>query len=108
MILMQTTKLAILRLSELTAVEYEGKGILCYAIHPGHITTDIVAQIPEEWKIIFIDTAELAGHTVVFYSRERRDWLAGRYLNAQWDVEELLAKKEEIIAGDKLRVRLIV
>ncbi|KIK71674.1 hypothetical protein GYMLUDRAFT_254792 [Collybiopsis luxurians FD-317 M1] len=104
----QTSKLAALRLSEFIAAEYGDKGILCYAIHPGLIATDLTADAPEEWRKVLIDTAELAAHTIVFYSKERRDWLAGRYLSAQWDVEELLVKKEEIIAGNKLKVRMIV
>ncbi|KIK71671.1 hypothetical protein GYMLUDRAFT_33827 [Collybiopsis luxurians FD-317 M1] len=101
----QTTKLAILRLSEVIATEYEDKGILCYTIHPGYIVTDMTADLPEEVKNFLIDTPEVAAHTIVFYSKERRDWLAGRYLSSQRDVEELLAK-EEIVAGDKLKVRM--
>ncbi|KIK71672.1 hypothetical protein GYMLUDRAFT_254790 [Collybiopsis luxurians FD-317 M1] len=104
----QSSKLAILRLSELIVAEYEEKGILSYAIHPGTSPTDMAAQLPEDWKFIVMDTLELAAHTIVFYSRERRDWLAGRYISAHWDVDELLTKKEEIIAGDKLKVRMVV
>ena len=54
-----------------------------------------------------MDTPEIAAHTIVFYSKERRDWLTGRYLSAQWDDDELLTK-EEIVAGNKLKVRMVV
>ena len=37
---------------------------------------------------------------------ERREWLAGRYINVTWDLPELEAKKDEIIKGDKLKVKL--
>jgi len=104
----QISKLAILRLSEIIAAEYGDKGILCYAIHPGAIATDMAAQMPQDMMSILVDTPEVAAHTIVFYSHVRRDWLAGRYLSAQWDVDELLAKKQEIIEGDKLKIRMVV
>ncbi|KIK71543.1 hypothetical protein GYMLUDRAFT_149505 [Collybiopsis luxurians FD-317 M1] len=101
-------KLAVLRLSELIVSEYKDQGILCYAVHPGAIATDMAAQMPEDWMFVLVDTPEVAAHSIVFYTKERREWLAGRYISAQWDVDELLAKKEEIVIGDKLKVRMVV
>ncbi|KAF5360100.1 hypothetical protein D9757_013640 [Collybiopsis confluens] len=43
----ETSKLAILRLSQFIAAEYGDQGVLCYAIHPGTILTDMPAQIPK-------------------------------------------------------------
>jgi hypothetical protein len=57
---------------------------------------------------VFIDTAELSADTIVFLVREKRDWLAGRYVNCTWDMPELMAQKEEIVNGDKLKVRLVI
>lgn len=37
-----------------------------------------------------------------------RTWLNGRYLSANWDVDELEAKKDEIIEGNKLKMRMVV
>ena len=54
------------------------------------------------------ETTELPGHTIVWLTQERREWLAGRYIDCTWDVEELLAKKDEIVAGDKLKCKLII
>lgn len=56
---------------------------------------------------VFVETAELPAETVVYLTREKRDWLAGRYVNCTWDMPELMAQKEEIVKGDKLRVRLV-
>jgi hypothetical protein len=39
---------------------------------------------------------------------EKREWLAGRYINSTWDSPQLMAKKDEIVSGDKLKVRLVV
>ena len=55
-----------------------------------------------------IDTAELAGDFTVWLTKERREWLGGRFVNATWDVNELEAKKDEIVSGDKLRVKLVL
>jgi len=39
---------------------------------------------------------------------EKRDWLAGRYINCTWDMPELMAQKDEVVKGDKLKVRLVI
>ncbi|KAF5380274.1 hypothetical protein D9757_007950 [Collybiopsis confluens] len=104
----QTSKLAILRLSEFIQMEYEDKGIICFTLHPGLIATDMAYQLPEDLHVIFVDTVEIAAHSIVFYTKERREWLGGRYISAQWDVDEFSAKKDEIVAGDKLKVRMVV
>lgn len=103
-----TTKLALLRFTELIVEEYKDKGVLAIAVHPGSIPTDMAASMPDELMHILVDTLEVATHTIVWLVNERRDWLAGRYVACQWDVDELLAKKQEIVDGDKLKVRMVV
>ncbi|GBE89718.1 Short chain dehydrogenase citE [Sparassis crispa] len=103
-----TSKLAILRLTELVALEYGSQGVIAYAVHPGSIPTDITASIGEKYQEVVVDTLASATDTLVWLVKERRDWLSGRYVSCQWDVEELLAKKQEIVAGDKLKVRMMV
>jgi len=46
--------------------------------------------------------------TLNFLTKERREWLASRYVDSKWDMEEFLAKKEAIIKDDLLKVRLRV
>ena len=58
--------------------------------------------------VMLVDPPELAAHTLVWLVNERRDWLAGRFVDCRWDVEALLAKKQEVIDGDKLKVKLVV
>ncbi|KAL9075774.1 MAG: hypothetical protein Q9161_001526 [Pseudevernia consocians] len=53
-------------------------------------------------------TPELGADTMVFLTQEKRDWLAGRYVSCAWDMPELLAKRDEIVKGDKLKLRLVV
>ncbi|CCM02019.1 uncharacterized protein FIBRA_04095 [Fibroporia radiculosa] len=106
-----TSKLALLRFTELTMVEYGDKGVLAHFVHPGLIDTGMAAKVPFRARgggIPPYDTPELAAHTIVWLVSERRDWLAGRYVSAQWDMEELSAKEQEIVDGDKLKVKMVV
>jgi len=64
-----------------------------------HLLTRIIAQI---------DSAELCAGFVVWFTKEERKWLGGRYCSATWDVDELVAKKDEIVEGDKLKFRMVV
>ncbi|CCM01536.1 uncharacterized protein FIBRA_03592 [Fibroporia radiculosa] len=102
------SKLAQVRLAELLMNEYGDKGILAYAVHPGAIVTAMSAGVPENMKPFFVDTLEVAADAIVWLAKERREWLAGRYFSCQWDVEELESRKQEIVDGDKLKVRMVI
>lgn len=54
------------------------------------------------------DTPELAANTFVYLTQQRQEWLRGRYVNVQWDMDEFFARKEEVVEKDLLRVRLAV
>lgn len=99
-----------LRFNEFVNVEYGDKGVLAYAIHPGVIWTDQSTGLPPEFQAapVFIDTLELAAHTLLWLVKERREWLAGRYVDCRWDMEALAARKQEVVDGDKLKVKLVV
>lgn len=107
---MKTSKLALLRFTEFVNAEYGDKGILAYSIHPGSILSEMTSgsSVPPEHRHFFIDTVELPAHTLLWLIKERRDWLAARYISCNWDMEEFLAKKEEIVKGDKLKPKLVV
>lgn len=55
-----------------------------------------------------MDSPELAGNTIVYLTQKRQEWLRGRYVNVEWDMDEFFAKKEEIVEKDLLRVRMAV
>ena len=123
----QTTKLALLRFTEFLCAEYLDKGLLAYCIHPGSVATDIVAEIPEElkrtgmstladmvllheliYKKVFVETPELSADTIVYLTQEKREWLAGRYVNCTWDMPQIMAMENDIVKGDKFKVRLVI
>jgi NAD(P)-dependent dehydrogenase (short-subunit alcohol dehydrogenase family) len=104
----QVSKLAVLRFGEFINAEYGNQGILCYGIHPGGVATELALNMPKEARAALVDKAELAGDAMVWLTAERREWLAGRYVSVNWDVDELLQKKDKIVKEDLLKVRLDV
>ncbi|KAI1120058.1 NAD(P)-binding protein [Nemania abortiva] len=108
----QTSKLAVLRLTEFVDAEYSGKGIVAFTIHPGNIPTDMTigadGNIPKDIAHVFVETPELTGDSIVYLSSERRDWLGGRYINVTWDLPELIGLRDEIVKEDKLKVKLVI
>ena len=104
----QVTKLAVLRFGEFINAEYGEQGILCFGIHPGGVATELALNMPKAAHAGLVDKAELAGDAMVWLTTERREWLAGRYISVNWDVEELLQKKDKIVKEDLLKVRLDV
>lgn len=55
--------------------------------------------------IVFVDSVEICGHSLVYLTQEKRSWLGARYINVTWDMPELVAKREEIVKGDKLKLK---
>lgn len=42
----------------------------------------------------------------MYLTRTRQEWLAGRYIDVRWDMEEFFGMRERVVEGDLLRVRL--
>ncbi|KAE9966238.1 hypothetical protein BLS_007257 [Venturia inaequalis] len=104
----QTSKLASCRFTEFLVVEYGKQGLIALAVHPGGVKTDLANGMPEWMHKVLIDEPELAADSMVWLVRERREWLSGRFVSCTWDVDELTGKKEKILEGDLLKVRMAV
>ena len=103
------SKFAVTRLVQLThEAHHERNGIRAFAVQPGGVRTDMASDLPEGkgWEKRLIDDVGLCGGVCVWLTRERRDWLSGRYVDARWDFDELQRKKEDILAGDLLKLGL--
>ncbi|KAI5364501.1 Putative short-chain dehydrogenase/reductase SDR, NAD(P)-binding domain superfamily [Septoria linicola] len=104
----QSGKLALLRLGEFLNADYKEHDLLSLSVHPGSIPTELAKQMPEEVHKFLIDAPELAADTMIWLTAERRDWLRGRYVSCNWDLKELLDKREQIVKDDLLKVRMDV
>ncbi|KAL2840178.1 hypothetical protein BJY01DRAFT_218763 [Aspergillus pseudoustus] len=103
----RSSKLAVLRLTETLQMEYGDKGLLTYCVNPGAIKTKLSENLPGRLREALPDQPDVAGDTIAWLAAERRDWLAGRYVSCPWNMEELLAKRDEIVEEDKLKIRMV-
>ena len=104
----QLSKFTIIRLSQILNAEYGDQGVLSFSVHPGSVSTELADILPADLKQFLLDTPALGADTVVWLTAERREWLAGRWVNAAWDMKEILEKKERIVKEDHLKMRLSV
>lgn len=102
-------KLAVLRMCEFIMCEYADQGVLCYGVHPGGVVTDMASYMTDEFvETLLTDQVELPADALVYLTQTRREWLAGRYIDLTWDMPELMSREEEIVNGDKLKVKLVI
>ncbi|RVX67315.1 hypothetical protein B0A52_09096 [Exophiala mesophila] len=104
----QTTKLAQIRLNDFLVSEYSQKGVIAYAVHPGGVRTETALNMPEYMHAHLTQTPQMCADTIVWLTRSRKEWLSGRFVFGPLDMEELLAKKDEIVEKDLLKLKLTV
>ena len=102
----QTTKHAINRLCEFVNVDHGGEGIKCFAVHPGGVLTVLAKNMPKELHANLIDEPDLAAGFIVWLCSGQADWAKGRYLSSNWDIDELMQLKDQIVEDDLLVNRL--
>lgn len=102
----QTSKHAINRLCEFVNVDHGKEGIKCFAVHPGGVATELAKNMPQEIHPHLVDEPELAAGFIVWLCSGKADWAKGRYLSCNWNVNELLKMKDQIIKDDLLVNRL--
>lgn len=102
----QMTKTAIIRFNNYLRIEYGAQGLLAYALHPGSVMTALSSGMPQAMHSMLVDTPELSGHTVVWLTRERREWLQDRYISATWDMEQFASRRDEVVERNLLRFHM--
>ncbi|KAH8690177.1 hypothetical protein BGW36DRAFT_433129 [Talaromyces proteolyticus] len=95
------SKLAVAKLAQHIDVEYPT--IRAFATHPGIIPTELAKSLGDAAK----DTVELGAGLNLYLASPRADFLRGRYVTANWDIEELEAHQSEILAQNMLRVGIL-
>jgi len=102
----QTSKHAINRLCEFINLDHGEDGVKCFAIHPGGVPTTLAKKMPDNIHSLLVDEPELAAGFIVWLSSGKADWAKGRYLSSNWDVDELLQLKDQILEEDLFVNRL--
>jgi 3-oxoacyl-[acyl-carrier protein] reductase len=98
-----TSKAAVCRYGETLANELRGR-IPVFHFSPGLVQTEMTSRFPDDlpWT-----PPELAPRLVVALASGRADALAGRYLHAEHDdIEDLIARADDIEANDLNAIRL--
>ncbi|KAM0343812.1 hypothetical protein ACHAPU_008242 [Fusarium lateritium] len=104
----QTTKFALCRFTEFINTEYGQQGVIAITIHPGAVMTDLASNIPLARQDVLTDKVELAADTLVWLCDRRCEWLSGRFVSVNWDMEELESKREDIAGGNLFKFRMKV
>lgn len=98
------SKLAVLEL--MTYVAAENPNVVATALHPGIVDTDMTKDM---FKRFALDTPELVGGIGVWlagWEGPDRNFLSGRFVTSNWDVEDLVGRKAEILEKDLLKINL--
>ncbi|KAF1991381.1 NAD(P)-binding protein [Aulographum hederae CBS 113979] len=89
-------------------VGVENENVTAVALHPGVVATEMLLESFERFAG---DRPELVGGVAVWLcsggeGEGGRKWLDGRFVSANWDVEGLEARREEVVEQNLLTVGL--
>jgi NAD(P)-dependent dehydrogenase (short-subunit alcohol dehydrogenase family) len=113
------SKAALTRLTEVLAAETRGRGVVVFAVAPGVVRTAMseeaaaqagAPEIAEAFRQGFAagrdEPAAWSARLVVRLAAGDADALTGRYLEARYDLDELLAQREAILQDERYTLRL--
>lgn len=96
-----TSKAALLRFSEMLQVEHPELRIV--NINPGFVETEMAEKARKAGLVgLPVSDSALVGDFGVWACSEEAEFLKGRYVLSMFDVEELMERKEEIMAKNLL------
>lgn len=102
-----TSKMAVNRLTEIVQLEYGKQGVRALAFHPGGIASTGMGQsAPEQYRARLHDTVDLAAGTALFLTTPEASFLDGRFVYSNWDMEEVVKLKDEIVKDGLLISRI--
>jgi len=101
---MSSYNLSKLAITQFTAyVSAENPNVNAVALHPGIFKTDMTLEM---FMRFANDKPELVGGVAVWLATEKAEFLKGKYIESYWSVDDLVARKEEIVAEGKLSLVL--
>ncbi|ETI29036.1 hypothetical protein G647_01489 [Cladophialophora carrionii CBS 160.54] len=95
------SKLVVARMAELVALERPN--VTAIAFHPGMLMTRLAT---DDFAPFALDKPTLPGGFAVWLLSPKAKFLNGRYVHANWDVEEMMQREKEIVDKNLLRVKL--
>lgn len=111
-------KTALIRFTEVLALEVRNQGISTFAIHPGEVPTQITPHkgpdsiLPDEFIDDYVkqlhDTPELGATLITFLATGKADALSGCFINAHDDLLAMIERAETIQHNHLQRLRLSV
>ncbi|CAF9935324.1 hypothetical protein IMSHALPRED_010182 [Imshaugia aleurites] len=89
------------KFAQLKLLEYvsaENPDVFVVSVHPGVVDTDMLRSMDGHRKLdpAILDNVELPAHFILWLASKEARFLKGRYVCANWDVEELKGKAEVI------------
>ncbi|EHL02815.1 putative Uncharacterized oxidoreductase C30D10.05c [Glarea lozoyensis 74030] len=96
------SKVAQIKLMEFLAAENPDK-FIC-SVHPGIHDTKMFRRSAADASQLPMDTLELHAHFMVWLATPKNKFLQGRVVFANWDVDELSARAEEITTSTVLTI----
>ncbi|KAL4878111.1 hypothetical protein BJY04DRAFT_230008 [Aspergillus karnatakaensis] len=94
------SKSAIVKLVEYIAAE--NPSVFAAAIHPGVVDTNILRGAGADPATLPLDAVELPANFAVWLTSKEASFLNSRYVWANWEVDELMARADEIQSGSLL------
>jgi len=102
------TKLAFTQWLTHVQEENEENGVRVHSFHPGGVLTDAVRTFGMTEDTMDWDDVQLPGAFAVWLASGEAGFLKGRFVWANWDVDELVARKAEVERNpDLLKMGLI-
>ncbi|PYI01927.1 putative NADP(+)-dependent dehydrogenase [Aspergillus sclerotiicarbonarius CBS 121057] len=97
-----SSKLALHKVVEFVAAE--NPDVFAVALHPGMVDTGVFGKSGGDKDLLPMDSVNLPADFMVWLTSPEARFLNGRQVWANWDVEELKARGEEIQKGMELMV----
>ncbi|KAG5967448.1 hypothetical protein E4U56_000858 [Claviceps arundinis] len=97
------SKAAAVQAMQHLAREHQGAGdrVRVFSFHPGAITTPGTTAVYTSPGAVQWEDADLPAHFSLWLAGPESDFLNGRYVWANWDVDELVALKERLACDDR-------